>query len=196
MVLKPGSREYVQPYIDLLVQHEALLKREFEARCAQPAHWLDTATRFARYFGVLASTELQAAHIGEALARAGAGAHGYDRAQVALADAVRQAEGRRAAGDYRGAMAALEPHLYGTRYGWVKLEDVLALDLWLRCASQVPTTSSLEVRRRSAELEQSARLFIQQLGWSLVEPRVQRLVSELLAILGGAEGEATYPAFA
>jgi hypothetical protein len=29
-----------------------------------------------------------------------------------------------------------------------------------------------------------------------VEPRVQRLVSELLAILGGAEGEATYPAFA
>ena len=195
-VLKPGSREYVQPYIDLLVQHEALLKREFEARRAQPLHWLDTATRFARYFSVLASDEVQAVHIGEALARSRVDAHSYGRAQVALADAVRQAESRRAAGDHRGAMTALEPHLHGTRYGWVTLEDVLALDLWLHCASQVGTTSSLEVRRRSAELEQSARLFIQQLGWSLVEPRVQRLVSELLAILGDAEGEATYPAFA
>lgn len=183
-IYTPTSSKYQQDYADLVVRHEALFQREFALRRADPQHWLETATRFNHYFKVLVNNDLLAGQVAETIRRSGRSLDEHASLQNALRIALAEAKAREAAGAYEEAMMVLRPHLHGLTHGWVTLEDVEAIDLWLRCSDRVPAASAAEVQRWSQELPRVARAFVTQLGSTVSEPRVQRLTDELLKLFG------------
>lgn len=182
LMVHAHDARYRDEYVAVLYESKKLLERELRVRAeagAQP-DWLWIVRRLAEYFVVLVDERLQqhvlAAHLAS---RGGAlqdflAAHRERAAQTASARAAYEH------GEWNACRDLLRPLLPTTEPPWVFMEDLEALDLWIRCERRLPSRPAAELHMRAEQLASGCRQYVRQLSAGIREEKIQQLALDLV----------------
>jgi hypothetical protein len=180
MRYKKGAQRYRADYVRVLIEFENLVQREERVRqISEPTNWPDVAIWASSHLEMLMDEGLIRQHlfknhqtIEQFLVR-------RDQVTKILEEASKKYE----EGDFTRCLEQLEEIPPLTPSQFVLIQDVLVLDLWLKCKQKISDTESDEFNQRATELRKAVLQYIKQMGAVIPEGQVQALALTILSDL-------------
>lgn len=182
LMLHTKEAGYRAEYVGVLYESKKLLERELRVRAeaAGEPDWLWVARRLQDYFAVLVDQNLVQQALALRLAAAGGSLRDFLAAQAVRAEKTCRAREAYERGELVASRAEAHPLLLVGEPPWVFLEDLEALDLWLKCERRLPNAPTAEAQRRVAQLRSLYGQYVRQLSAAIREETMQRMALELV----------------
>lgn len=184
LLYEPSSANYRAEYVAVLYESEQLQVHELRAcRSGGRMDWFAFAQKVTHHLSVLVNTTRLSQVIEMELKHSGTAHEDFLRRMEQRAEALRRAQAIYKSGDYEGCLRLVHPVLPPEITPWVFLEDLQALDLWLRCASNSSLSQTADVNRRAKQLRNATLKYISQFKLTIEEKDIQILATKLLNAL-------------
>lgn len=186
----PASpKNYRLQYVRVLYQHEHLLRYEsLSLEGSGGADWYAVARDVDGYLSVLVDATLQFNSMNLELKRHNVSPEDFLGQREMRGEMLRQAEGEYARGETESCLLTITHALPPEKSPWVFIEDLRALDLWLRCAQHQEVTPE-EIQRRDVQLRAHSQQFIRQFRVIVNDDHVQQLTIRILSAVHDAVAE-------
>jgi len=179
----PKSFDLRLSYVKVLSKHmELLRKAAATARSVEQIDRIGIARRADYLLSILENGDQVDQLIGRELRRTGESEGDFFARRERRKAALVQARREFAQGGYLACSATLAPYLLQPKALFIALNDLEALDLWLRCAVRI-STGGQELANRSLQFRELVHRYIAQFSRTIPEKDVQRLALELLESL-------------
>lgn len=185
MQYKTTAKKYRDTYIKVLLEFETLVEREKRVReMSEPVNWPSVALWASTHLWLLVDNAVMGQYLAannqpieESLMR-------REQLVTVLQEATRKYEDRQ----ITPCLVDLEKIRFAPGQ-FVLIEDILALDLWLKCKQQNSETQTDEFNLRARQLREAVIQYVTQLSAMISEQQVQLLALNMLADLRQADAK-------
>lgn len=179
-----AAGKYRDDYIKVLVEFESLVEREKRVReMSESLHWTSVARWAWAHLWLLASDTL----IKQYLMAHHQTIDLFVSRRDQLVQHLNEASRHYQSGQFADCLLKLEKIPFPGPGQFVLIEDIIALDLWLRCKQKSGETRTEEFNERAAQLRGAVIEYVQQFSAIISEHQVQILALNILSDLKQVE---------
>jgi len=174
-------------YGDALLRHEEFVQRELRVRAVENSDWLGVAERLTYYFSVLVDETLAETKMAEKVGRSRRSAEDFERFVAGLKTSLPRARKHFRRKEYSESQFELEDLISLPSPNWVLLQELEAVDLWLRSTAALGQADTSKFNQHAALLRERTLQYVAQFPLTIPELQIQQLAVQFLDTLRKAQ---------